>query len=218
MSGVRASFVLMYDGALSLDDNFAPTYIGGRIRPLQVPTSLNLEQLKVRVLKVLKYDTSKYTTTLVCRVRVGNEFIASHIEDEELCEIVLSHVDNKMLRMYVDHIGPSSRLSVMVNKGYEIMSSGSSEEGHDCDDEVPCDMYEENVGVHADIYSFIHNYYFRTIGIEEGMFTTNEFVETYLTTWQWDKEITFDDSNVGQQVEEEFSILTDLMEGDVLQK
>ncbi|PKU80762.1 hypothetical protein MA16_Dca014600 [Dendrobium catenatum] len=101
MSGRGASFVLMYGGHLSLDEKYSPTYVGGSYRPLQVSVNTNLEQLKIRILKSLKYDTSKYSINLVCRLPIGNEFIASVVEDD-VCQMVLSHAIRQILILYVD--------------------------------------------------------------------------------------------------------------------
>ncbi|PKU75749.1 hypothetical protein MA16_Dca015629 [Dendrobium catenatum] len=102
MSGRGASFVLMYGGHLSLDEKYSPTYVGGSYRPLQVSTNTNLEQLKIRILKSLKYDTSKYSVNLICRLPIRNEFIASVVEDDEVWQMVLSHAVGQILILYVD--------------------------------------------------------------------------------------------------------------------
>ncbi|PKU71723.1 hypothetical protein MA16_Dca022215 [Dendrobium catenatum] len=102
MSGWGASFVLMYSGQLSLDEKYSPTYVGGSYRPLQVSANTNLEQLKIRILKFLKYGTSKYSVNLVCRLPLGNEFIASAVDDDEVCQMVLSHAGGQILILYVD--------------------------------------------------------------------------------------------------------------------
>ncbi|KAL0925721.1 hypothetical protein M5K25_004088 [Dendrobium thyrsiflorum] len=102
MSGRGASFILMYGGQLSFDDKYSPTYVGGSYRPLQVGVKTNLDQLKMRVLKALKYDMSKYTVNLVCRLPLGNEFIGSPVEDDEVCEMVLSHAIRHILLLYVE--------------------------------------------------------------------------------------------------------------------
>ncbi|PKU62951.1 hypothetical protein MA16_Dca029059 [Dendrobium catenatum] len=102
MSGRGASFILIYGGHLSLDDKYSPTYVGGSYRPLQVSANMNLEQLKIRILKSLKYDTSKYSVNLVCRLLLGNEFIASVVDDDEVCQMVLSHAVGQILLLYVE--------------------------------------------------------------------------------------------------------------------
>ncbi|KAL0920661.1 hypothetical protein M5K25_009812 [Dendrobium thyrsiflorum] len=102
MSGRDATFILMYGGELQVDANFVPSYYGGRNRPLQVPRNINLEHLKLRVLKALKYDACKFSVDLVCRVPVGNNFIASHVEDDEVCEVILCQASTEFLVMYVE--------------------------------------------------------------------------------------------------------------------
>lgn len=102
MSGRGATFVLMYGGELKVDTNFTPSYFGGRSRPLHVPRNCNLEQLKFRILRALKYDPSKYSVKLVCRVPVGNEYVASEVEDDEVCEVLLCQAATELLIMYVD--------------------------------------------------------------------------------------------------------------------
>ncbi|PKU62041.1 hypothetical protein MA16_Dca012150 [Dendrobium catenatum] len=94
--------MLLYGGELQVDDKFAPSYSGGRNRPLHVPRNINLEYLKLRILKALKYDPRKFSVNLVCRVLVGTEFVASHVEDDDVCEVLLCHAETELLIMYVD--------------------------------------------------------------------------------------------------------------------
>ncbi|KAI0510868.1 hypothetical protein KFK09_011478 [Dendrobium nobile] len=102
MSGRGATFVLMYREELKVDTNFTPSYFGGRNRPLHVPRNCNLEQLKFMILRALKYDPSKYSVKLVCRVPVGNEYVASEVEDDEVCEVLLCQAATEFFIMYVD--------------------------------------------------------------------------------------------------------------------
>ncbi|KAL0903398.1 hypothetical protein M5K25_027773 [Dendrobium thyrsiflorum] len=102
MTAWPPSFILLYDGELSLDVNFSPTYIGGNCRPLQVSFKSTLKQLKDRVVRVLKYDPSKFTTTIVSHFSVGNEFIPSKVEDDEACEFELSIAVAEVLILYVE--------------------------------------------------------------------------------------------------------------------
>ncbi|KAI0519201.1 hypothetical protein KFK09_005980 [Dendrobium nobile] len=102
MSGRAATFVLLYGGELHIDEKFAPSYSGGRNRPLHVPRNIKLEQLKLRVLRALKYDPTKFSVNLICRVPVGNEFVASHVEDDDVCEVLLCQAATEFLIMYVD--------------------------------------------------------------------------------------------------------------------
>ncbi|KAL0908763.1 hypothetical protein M5K25_023272 [Dendrobium thyrsiflorum] len=88
MSGHDATFILIYGGELQMDANFVPSYYGGRNHPL--------------VLKALKYDACKFSVNLVCRVSVGNNFIVSHVEDDEVCKVVLCQATTEFLIMYVE--------------------------------------------------------------------------------------------------------------------
>ncbi|PKU82817.1 hypothetical protein MA16_Dca006115 [Dendrobium catenatum] len=94
--------MLLYGGELQVDDKFAPSYYGGKNRPLHVPKNINLEQLKLRILRALKYDPIKFSVNLVCRVPVGNEFVASHVEDDDACEVLLCQAETEFLILYVD--------------------------------------------------------------------------------------------------------------------
>ncbi|PKU67623.1 hypothetical protein MA16_Dca025980 [Dendrobium catenatum] len=94
--------MLLYGDELQVDDKFVPSYFGGRNRLLHVPRNINLEQLKLRILRALKYDSTKFSMNLVCRVPVGNEFVASHVEDDDVCEVLLCQTETKFLIMYVD--------------------------------------------------------------------------------------------------------------------
>ncbi|KAL0914072.1 hypothetical protein M5K25_017577 [Dendrobium thyrsiflorum] len=102
MSVRPPSFMLVYDGELSLDDKFSPTYIGGKCRPLQVPFNSTLKQLKERVLRALKYDPSKFLAAIVARFPVGKEFMASKVEDDDACEFALSLAATELLILYVE--------------------------------------------------------------------------------------------------------------------
>ncbi|PKU69411.1 uncharacterized protein LOC110105575 [Dendrobium catenatum] len=102
MDGRLALFMLMFDGKLSVDEKFVPTYTRGKNRPLQVSINTKLEQLKLRVLKALKVDASRYTINIVCRFPVGNDFIATHVDDDEVCDIVISHAIGVCLILYVE--------------------------------------------------------------------------------------------------------------------
>ncbi|KAI0531183.1 hypothetical protein KFK09_000736 [Dendrobium nobile] len=102
MNGRLALFMLMFDGKLSVDEKFVSTYTRGKNRPLQVYINTKLEQLKLRVLKALKIDASRYTINIVCRFPVGNDFIATHVDDDEVCDIVISHAIGVCLILYVE--------------------------------------------------------------------------------------------------------------------
>ncbi|KAL0907989.1 hypothetical protein M5K25_022450 [Dendrobium thyrsiflorum] len=102
MSVRPPSFMLVYDGELSLDDKFSPTYIGGKCRPLQVPFNSTLKQLKERFLRALKYDPSKFLAAIVARFPVGKEFMASKVEDDDACEFALSLAATELLILYVE--------------------------------------------------------------------------------------------------------------------
>ncbi|KAH0471072.1 hypothetical protein IEQ34_000795 [Dendrobium chrysotoxum] len=43
----------------------------------------------MEILRALKYDASKFSVNLICRVPVGNEFVASHIEDDKIDSLAL---------------------------------------------------------------------------------------------------------------------------------
>ncbi|KAL0917559.1 hypothetical protein M5K25_012628 [Dendrobium thyrsiflorum] len=102
MSVRPPSFMLVYDGELSLDDKFSPTYIGGKCRSLQVPFNSTLKQLKERVLRALKYDPSKFIAAIIARFPVGKEFMASKVEDDDACEFALSLAATELLILYVE--------------------------------------------------------------------------------------------------------------------
>ncbi|KAL0904150.1 hypothetical protein M5K25_026224 [Dendrobium thyrsiflorum] len=269
MSGRDATFILMYGGELQLDANFVPSYYGGRNRPLQVPRNINLEHLKLRVFKALKYDACKFSVDLVCRVPVGNKFIASHVEDDEVCEVILCQASTEFLVMYVevelisltgDNIEPQmsqrnesstvhERVQISAgpsmlqpveeayedyienqqmrepphpstqsipsdNIGYETMSSGSSEQFSDdgTEDHSPVDNDRVTVG-NDDIQNIIQDYCSRSIGNEDPMVAQNIYVDTCMTTEEWDQEVEFDEVHEQVTVEEEFSIPTELIEG-----
>ncbi|PKU70709.1 hypothetical protein MA16_Dca016907 [Dendrobium catenatum] len=94
--------MLLYGGELQVDEKFAPSYYEGRNRPLHVLRNINLEQLKLRILRALKFDPRNFSVNLVCRVPVGNEFVASHVEDDDVCEVLLCQAETEFLIMYVD--------------------------------------------------------------------------------------------------------------------
>ncbi|PKU81198.1 alkylated DNA repair protein [Dendrobium catenatum] len=102
MNGQLALFMLMFDGKLSVDEKFVPTYTGGKNRPLRVSINTKFEQLKFRVLKALKIDASRYTVNIVCRFPVGNDLIATHVDDDEVCDIVISQAIGVCLILYVE--------------------------------------------------------------------------------------------------------------------
>ncbi|KAL0912763.1 hypothetical protein M5K25_016163 [Dendrobium thyrsiflorum] len=257
-------FILMYGGQLSLDEKYSPTYVGGSYRPLQVGVKTKLDQLKMRVLKALKYDMSKYTVNLVCRLPLGNEFIGSAVEDDEVCEMVLSHAIGQILVLYVELKEISAENVVaeqitsevhasfsfdgvtkggMMNRsivpqcaerksfcqavagtfeipsgnlddGYETMSSGSTDPcPDDGDDESNYNLDEANVDMNNEIHNIVQRYCYTNIGTAKGIHVNNEFVKTYSTTREWDEDVANDSEYVGNQVEQEFSIPIELMEG-----
>lgn len=86
-----ATLMLMYDGTLSVDENFFPSYTGGRNRQIQVSVSTTLNDLKNRILISLNCSTTSHTVQIICRVPIDISFVASHITDEESCAIVLQN-------------------------------------------------------------------------------------------------------------------------------
>ncbi|KAH0470388.1 hypothetical protein IEQ34_000111 [Dendrobium chrysotoxum] len=102
MNAQLALFMLMFDGKLSVDEKFVPTYTGGKNRPLQVSINTNLEKLKLRVLKAMKIDASRHTVNIVCRFPVGNDFIATNVDDDEVCDVVISHATGVCLILYAE--------------------------------------------------------------------------------------------------------------------
>ncbi|KAL0914240.1 hypothetical protein M5K25_014566 [Dendrobium thyrsiflorum] len=170
----------------------------------------------------------------------GNEFIDFPVEDDEVYEMVLSHVIGQILILYVevDEIGapsnvveiitpqvhetfileekikgvpmippvkplyanerqrshwqeeprPSARPSLIVDDGYETMSSGSNESGDiDDDDNVLYGADEVNIDMNTEINSVIQRYCYVNVGIAEGMAANNDFVKTYLSTYEWER-------------------------------
>lgn len=59
--------------------------------------NIKLDQLKLKILRALKYDASKFSMNLVGRVPVRNEFVASNIEDDEVCKVVLCQTTMEFL-------------------------------------------------------------------------------------------------------------------------
>ncbi|KAH0466579.1 hypothetical protein IEQ34_003817 [Dendrobium chrysotoxum] len=245
--------MLLYDGELSLDDNFLPTYIGGKCRPLQVPFSSILKQLKDRVLRALKFNPSKYAVTIVSRFPVGNQFMASKLEDDEGCEFALSLAVAEVLILYVeveqihnknnlnenlsaqihnsvvlDHVHEmhdSAEIAVTIpnvhlglfdpilnDEGYEIMSSGSSDDGDAEFEDILHDHAGMNQGAQPNTNDIIHDYCRRTRNTEEGMTCNNEYVEIPKTTRQWNVEVAVDSSNIFSITDDEFIIPTKLVE------
>ncbi|KAL0922811.1 hypothetical protein M5K25_006834 [Dendrobium thyrsiflorum] len=97
------------------------------------------------------------------------------------------------------------------------MSSGSSEPCDDDDDDnILCGVDEVNVDMNTEINSIIQRYYYVNVGTAKGKVANNDFVKTYLSTHEWDKDVTNDNDSIGYQVEEEFSIPTELMEGTMI--
>ncbi|PKU60442.1 hypothetical protein MA16_Dca028498 [Dendrobium catenatum] len=94
------------------------------------------------------------------------------------------------------------------------MSSGSSETGpDDYDDHAQYNLDEINVDMNPEIHSILQRYCYTNVGTTEGITVNNDFVKAYSSTREWDEDVTNDRAYVGSQVEEEFLIPIELMEG-----
>ncbi|KAL0927844.1 hypothetical protein M5K25_002059 [Dendrobium thyrsiflorum] len=109
---------------------------------------------------------------------------------------------------------PSTQSIPSDNFGYETMSSGSSEQFSDdgTEDHSPVDNDRVAVG-NENIQNIIQDYCSRSIGNEDPMVAQNIYVDTCMTTEEWDQEVEFDEVHEQVTVEEEFSIPTELIEG-----
>ncbi|KAI0492252.1 hypothetical protein KFK09_026521 [Dendrobium nobile] len=113
-----------------------------------------------------------------------------------------------------DILETSERPSVNVDDDYETMSSGSSEAGpNDYDDNAQYNLDEINVDMNLEIHSILQRYCYTNVGTTKGITVNNDFVKAYSSTREWDEDVTNDRAYVGSQVEEEFSIPIELMEG-----
>ncbi|KAL0902860.1 hypothetical protein M5K25_028467 [Dendrobium thyrsiflorum] len=226
MSGRGASFVLMYGRELSLDDKYAPTYLGGSYRSLQVPANTNLEQLKFRVLRTLKYNTSKYTMMLVCHLPLGNELIASPVEDDEICEMVLLHAIGQILILYVEVEEINKLTNNAKNITPQVHESFSLEERVEVLSMIPpvepqyiyerqCSQSQDVPRPFARLSLTIDDGYEPMSGgasepvddddanlLCESMAENNDFVKTCMSTREWDEDGTYDSENIGYQVKE----------------
>lgn len=102
MSRKLSSFMLVYGGVLSVDDNFFHHIRGEKNRSIQVPSSLSLDEFKLRIAGSLKFRTSKYMVSLVCRHPIGTSYVASDVHDEEVYEVALRQATEQMLMLYVN--------------------------------------------------------------------------------------------------------------------
>ncbi|XP_028554232.1 uncharacterized protein LOC114580533 [Dendrobium catenatum] len=94
------------------------------------------------------------------------------------------------------------------------MSSGSSDPGpDDYENNSQYHLDEVNVDMNPEIHSMVQRYCFTNVGTTEGITVNNDFVKAYSSTREWDEDVANDRAYVGSQVEEEFSIPVELMEG-----
>ncbi|KAI0504398.1 hypothetical protein KFK09_015350 [Dendrobium nobile] len=94
------------------------------------------------------------------------------------------------------------------------MSSGSSDpDPDDYENDSQYHLDEVNVDMNPEIHSMVQRYCFTNVGTTEGITVNNDFVKAYSSTREWDEDVANDRAYVGSQVEEEFSIPIELMEG-----
>lgn len=66
MSQELVSLILFYNEELSVNDQFIPTNIGRRNRPIKTTRYINLDDLKHKNLRSLHINPKNYTITLTC--------------------------------------------------------------------------------------------------------------------------------------------------------
>ncbi|KAI0501638.1 hypothetical protein KFK09_016583 [Dendrobium nobile] len=94
------------------------------------------------------------------------------------------------------------------------MSSGSSEQ---CSDDDGADLLpvgnDGDAGHNEEIRNIIQDYCSRSVGSTDTMVANNDYAKTCRTTQQWYQEVDIDDDYDAVIIEDEFSILNDLIEG-----
>ncbi|KAL0925473.1 hypothetical protein M5K25_003804 [Dendrobium thyrsiflorum] len=95
-------FILFFDGELQLAEDFTPTYIGGRNRPLQINNMITLEELKLRIIRALHRDCTGYTVYLACRLRNNGGHTVVRITDDEVCTFILVEARRRTVIVYVE--------------------------------------------------------------------------------------------------------------------
>ncbi|KAL0919735.1 hypothetical protein M5K25_011852 [Dendrobium thyrsiflorum] len=100
--------MLRYNSELTISNELVPKYVGGRTHLIDVPKQTTLTELNNTILRSLKYDTSANTTNLICRFPVNDAFVATHVENDEVCEYMLRAATTTNIFLYVEivHVQP----------------------------------------------------------------------------------------------------------------
>ncbi|KAL0914176.1 hypothetical protein M5K25_017686 [Dendrobium thyrsiflorum] len=97
-----ARLMLYFGGELCIGDEFTPTYIGGRNRPLLVDVDISLAMLKQRIMRALRINSTTNTVNLTCRFRDNGGYCATHVTDDEICEFMLLEGRTQIIIVYVE--------------------------------------------------------------------------------------------------------------------